>query len=147
MSAMQIEQLDPMKLPLVARLYKSFYPSGKAKKDELTLVGYTENQMAAVVRFRTIERYRLLTGMLVVPDFRGRGLGHELMCYCLQHVLSEGDYCFAYQHLEGFYAQHGFKTIDCQELPNSLKGLYDRYTRTKTLVPMKYLVSESSLGM
>lgn len=142
MSAMQIEQLDPMKLPLVARLYKSFYPSGKAKKDELTLVGYMENQMAAVVRFRVIEQYRLLTGMLVVPDFRGQGLGHELMCYCLQHVLSEGDYCFAYQHLEGFYAQHGFKTLDCQELPNSLKVLYDRYTRTKTLVPMKYLVSE-----
>ena len=84
MSAMQIEQLDPMKLPLVSRLYKSFYPSGKAKKDELTLVGYMENQMAAVVRFRTIEQYRLLTGMLVVPDFRGQGLGHELMCYCLQ---------------------------------------------------------------
>lgn len=142
MSAMQIEQLDPMKLPLVSRLYKSFYPSGKAKKDELTLVGYTDSQMVAVVRFRTIEEYRLLTGMLVVPGFRGQGLGHDLMCYCLLHVLAEGDYCFAYQHLEGFYEQHSFKTINCQELPNSLKGLYERYTRTKMLVPMKYLVSE-----
>lgn len=140
MSAMQIEQLDLMKLPLVARLYKSFYPSGKAKKDELTLVGYMENQMAAVVRFRTIEQYRLLTGMLVVPDFRGQGFGHELMSYCLEHVLTEGDYCFAYKHLEEFYAQHGFKRIDCQELPNSLKGLYERYSKTKALTPMKFMM-------
>ncbi|WP_253825798.1 GNAT family N-acetyltransferase [Vibrio sp. RE86] len=140
MSAMQIEQLDPMKLPLVSRLYKSFYPSGKAKKDELTFVGYQENQLAAVVRFRTIEQCRLLTGMLVVPDFRGNGLGHELMAYCLEYVLTEGDYCFAYQHLESFYSQHGFTTIEHQDLPNALKSLFERYTRTKTLVPMKYRI-------
>jgi len=138
---MQIEQLDPMKLPLVSRLYKLFYPSGKAKKDELTFVGYLENQLVSVVRFRTIEQCRLLTGMLVVPDFRDKGLGHELMAYCSEHVLTGGDYCFAYQHLESFYSQHGFTTIEHQELPNALKSLFERYTRTKALVPMKYLSS------
>ena len=143
MSTMQIEVLDPMKLPLVARLYKTYYPSGKAKKDELTIVGCLEGQMVSVVRFRSIEQYRLLTGMLVVPGQRDRGLGHQLMAHCTQKVMNTNDYCFAYLHLEQFYGQHGFMAIAVDELPNSLKGLFERYARTKKLVPMRYVPHES----
>ncbi|ANU37706.1 hypothetical protein VSVS05_02628 [Vibrio scophthalmi] len=32
MNELRIETLDPIKLPLVSRLYKAYYPSGKAKK-------------------------------------------------------------------------------------------------------------------
>lgn len=138
MSPLHIEVLDPIKLPLVARLYKSYYPSGKAKKDELILVGYIEQQITSVVRFRHIEEYRLLTGMLVVPDLREKGLGHQLMTHCEQLVLTQHDFCFAYQHLESFYAQHGFQTVEPQQLPNSLKNLFERYSQTKRLIPMKY---------
>ncbi|KJY86332.1 acyltransferase [Vibrio neptunius] len=139
MSPMQIETLDPIKLPLVSRLYKAHYPSGKAKKDELTIVGTIEQQIVSLVRFRSIEQFRLLTGMLVLPEHRGSGLGHQLMGYCVQHVLSEHDFCFAYSHLETFYAQHNFKTIDASQLPNSLKGLFERYSLKKQLVAMKYV--------
>ena len=139
MSTLQIETLDPIKLPLVTRLYKAHYPSGKAKKDELTMVGYYHNQMAALVRFRRIEDHRLLTGMLVVPEYRQLGLGHQLMTYCQQHILTHGDYCFAYLHLECFYAQHGFQTMNSEALPNSLKSLFERYRRTKSLVTMQYV--------
>lgn len=139
MSTLSIEVLDPIKLPLVARLYKQHYPSGKAKKDELTIVGYLNQQLTAVVRFRSIEHYRLLTGMLVEPEKRGLGLGHELMAYCRQEVLTEQDYCFAYQHLEAFYTQHGFVRTDETNLPNSLKQLFVRYTNSgKKLLAMHY---------
>ncbi|AXN32130.1 GNAT family N-acetyltransferase [Vibrio coralliilyticus] len=136
---MQIETLDPIKLPLVSRLYKAHYPSGKAKKDELTIVGSIDQQIVSLVRFRNIEQFRLLTGMLVIPEYRGSGLGHQLMGYCAQHVLLEHDFCFAYAHLETFYAQHNFKTIDASQLPNSLKGLFERYSLKKQLVAMKYV--------
>ncbi|OAM98917.1 acyltransferase [Vibrio europaeus] len=139
MSPMQIETLDPIKLPLISRLYKAHYPSGKAKKDELTIVGAIDQQIVSLVRFRNIEQYRLLTGMLVLPEHRGIGLGHKLMGYCAQNVLSEHDFCFAYAHLETFYAQHNFKTIDASQLPNSLKGLFERYSLKKQLVAMKYV--------
>ncbi len=139
MSPLHIEVLDPIKLPLVARLYKSYYPSGKAKKDELILAGYIEQQIVAVVRFRQIEECRLLTCMLVLPDFREKGLGHHLMNYCEQQVLANQDYCFAYQHLESFYRQHGFKAVDLSELPNTLRNLFERYSRTKKLIPMQYV--------
>ncbi|WP_038176160.1 GNAT family N-acetyltransferase [Vibrio pacinii] len=139
MNTLQIETLDPIKLPLVARLYKAHYPAGKAKKDELTIVGYHQSQMVALVRLRNVEQYRLLTGMLVVPDYRQHGFGHQLMAFCQQQVLKVGDYCFAYQHLEGFYAQHGFQTTDWMALPNNLKPLFERYSRTKSLVAMQYI--------
>lgn len=141
MSPLHIEVLDPIKLPLVARLYKAYYPSGKAKKDELVVAGYCESQIAAVVRFRHLEQHRLLTGMLVVPEYRGKGWGHKLMSYCVEQILKESDYCFAYQHLEGFYAQHGFQTVASEQLPNSLKSLFERYSRTKKLIPMQYVPS------
>ncbi|MEF1289249.1 GNAT family N-acetyltransferase [Vibrio sp. M260118] len=136
---MHIETLDPIKLPLVSRLYKAHYPSGKAKSDELTIVGTIEHKIVSVVRYRSIEQFRLLTGMLVLPAYRGGGLGHQLMEYCAQHVLAANDFCFSYAHLEGFYAQHGFEVIDVGQLPNPLKSLFDRYSRKKQLVPMQYL--------
>ncbi|WP_081305546.1 N-acetyltransferase [Vibrio coralliilyticus] len=136
---MQIETLDPIKLPLVSRLYKAHYPAGKAKKDELIIVGSIDQQIVSLVRFRNIEQYRLLTGMLVIPEHRGSCFGHQLMGYCAQHVLLEHDFCFAYAHLETFYAQHNFKTIDASQLPNSLKGLFERYSLKKQLVAMKYV--------
>ncbi|RSD29872.1 GNAT family N-acetyltransferase [Vibrio pectenicida] len=138
MSPFQIQVLDPIKLPLVSRLYKSYYPSGKAKKDELTIVGSFDGKIVSIVRFKAIERYRLLTGMLVVPDFRGKGLGHKLMEYCEQHVLQSGDFCFAYTELESFYQRHGFVTLGSDSLPNTLKGLFERYSQKKSLVAMQY---------
>ena len=145
MNAMQIEQIDPLKLPLVTRLYKQFYPSGKAKKDELTLVGYLEDQIVSVVRLKTIENIRLLTGMLVVPDKRQLGLGHQLMQYCSVNILADSDYCFAYEHLASFYAQHGFATIKPSGLPGQLKERFHRYNRNKKLVPMQFLPSDVSV--
>lgn len=140
MSVLTIASLDPIKTPLIARLYKAHYPSGKAKKNELTIVGYKLNRIVCVVRFRPIEQFQLLTGMLVVPEHRGEGYAHQLMSYCRQHTLSEATYCFAYSHLEPFYQKHGFATIEQQALPNSLKCLYQRYVKSgKDLIPMHYL--------
>ncbi|RJX72364.1 N-acetyltransferase [Vibrio sinensis] len=139
MNQLTIEVLDPIKLPLVTRLYKAHYPSGKAKSNELTIVGYIEQSLSAVVRFRPIEEFRLLTGMLVIPQYREQGVGHQLMNYCQQHTLTSKDYCFAYSHLELFYQQHGFTTIPASTLPNSLKLLYNRYSHSgKRLTPMHY---------
>lgn len=139
MSHLTFEILDPIKLPLVSRLYKAHYPSGKAKKDELTVVAYKESKMVAVVRFRSVEQFRLLTGMLVIPEYRAQGVGHELLNYCQQQILKQDDFCFAYEHLEEFYGTHGFETVEMTQLSNSLKMLFERYISSgKKLIAMKY---------
>jgi predicted N-acetyltransferase YhbS len=94
-----------------------------------------------VVRLRTVDRWRLLTGMLVIPAFRGQGTGHALLSHCRSRLLGEGDYCFAYSHLESFYQQHGFVTIEKTALPGTLLPLFERYSRSgKSLIPMKFEV-------
>lgn len=144
MSKQRIELLDPIKLPLITKLYKAHYPSGKAKKNETTIVGYLDNQIVSVVRFRFIDPYRLLTGMLVIPEQRGYGFANELMQYCQQNELKEKDYCFAYPHLEQFYKANGFHTIEPTKLPPPLELLYSRYTNCgKALIPMQYIDKQS----
>lgn len=139
-----ITQLEPVKLPLIQKLYKAHYPSAKAKRDEAIFVSYHEQTLCGVVRLRPLDRWRLLTGMLVTPEFRSLGIGHALLQHCHQ-LLRDSDYCFAYSHLEPFYRQHGFVSIEADLLPAPLLSLFRRYTRSgKSLIPMKFELSQES---
>ncbi len=134
-----IEALEPIRLPIIKRLYQQHYKAGKPKKDELIITAQIDNQTVAVVRFRTIESFRLLTGMLVLPEYRGGEVGKALLAHCRDHVLNTQDYCFAYSYLEEYYTGHGFTTIDKELLPASLKALLLRYTSSgKDLIPMQF---------
>lgn len=134
-----ITQLDPIKVPLVKRFYKEHYPTGKANKSELIYSIELNGELCGVVRFRTIEDRRLLTGLAISKDHRGKQLGSQLMDYCVLHTLTEKDYCFAYSHLKSFYNRHQFIQIAPEELPNNLRVLYERYSNSgKDLIPMHY---------
>lgn len=134
-----ITQLDPVKVPLVKRFYKEHYPTGKANKSELIYSLLLDDELCGVVRFRTIEDSRLLTGMAISKQHRGKQLGSQLMKYCAKHTLTENDYCFAYAHLASFYGRHQFVQIDPKQLPNALRVLYERYSNSgKDLIPMQY---------
>jgi N-acetylglutamate synthase-like GNAT family acetyltransferase len=137
--------LNPIKLPLIKRLYKAHYPAGRAKSDELIITASAKGSIVALLRMKTIENYRLLTGMLVVPDARGTGVGNTLLTHCEKEVFKDGDYCFAFMHLESYYSQHGFKTIDSSKLPNALKITFLRYVNSgKDLIPMQFTPSSTS---
>lgn len=136
----QIAPLDPIRIPLIKKLYKAHYPAAKPKRDELIITANVLGNIAAVVRFRTQTPYRLLTGMLVTPDYRGFGVGHKLLEYCCQHILQAHDYCFAYRYLESYYAQHGFQHIDPSELPQTLQQNFNRYVdHGRDLIPMRFV--------
>ncbi|WP_179885602.1 GNAT family N-acetyltransferase [Vibrio sp. ES.051] len=137
--------LNPIKLPLIKRLYKAHYPSGRAKRDELILTASDESKIVALLRLKTVENSRLLTGMLVLPEFRSTGAGRALLRHCENKVFNDGDYCFAFKYLEAYYSQHGFKTIESSELPNSLKIAFQRYVGSgKDLIPMQFVPSMAS---
>ncbi|MGR5178535.1 GNAT family N-acetyltransferase [Vibrio parahaemolyticus] len=140
MDTLNFGVLDPIKLPIVKKLYKAHYPAGKPKSDERILTLSNNHAIAAIVRFRTIEQYRLMTGMLVLPEHRGLGLGHQLMQYLQSYELQSDDFCFALAHLEDFYHQHGFEVIAEETLPGPLKQLFSRYIHGgKSLVAMCYI--------
>ncbi|PNH87227.1 GNAT family N-acetyltransferase [Vibrio diazotrophicus] len=146
MPELKFGHLDPIKLPLLKRFYKQHYPSTKPKSDELSIVAYSDFSMVAVVRFRPIAEYRLLTGMAVDESQRGEGIGSQLLNYCLNEVLAKSDFCFSYTHLQNFYEQANFKKIDIEELPNDLRTLFLRYSQNgKDLIPMQFFAERSEV--
>lgn len=141
MNQVSIKSLDPQMLPLVQKLYKQHYKSAKAKSNELIYVAYFQSELCGVVRLRTINENRLLTGMLVSPNRRGMGIGHLILQHCRSETLSVDDYCFAYHNLQPLYQQHGFIAVEPSELPISLKQLFDRYSQSgKNLTPMRFSI-------
>ncbi|MGX9418749.1 GNAT family N-acetyltransferase [Vibrio sp. RC27] len=146
MIKLEFETLDSVKLPLVQRFYKRHYPATKPKKNEHIIIARSLGEICAVVRFRPIEQYKLLTGMVVDEAFRGQGIGHQLLEHCQQQILSENVYCFAFTWLEPFYQAHHFHSLDPDQLPNNLNILFQRYKSSgKSLIPMRYVAEFSHI--
>ncbi|EKO3698330.1 GNAT family N-acetyltransferase [Vibrio metschnikovii] len=136
---LHFEHVETLKLPLIKRFYKQHYPSAKPKSDELIISAYENHHIKAVVRFRSIADYRLLTGMAVVSEERSKGIGQALLIYCKKNILKHNDYCFAYPHLTSFYTLGNFYTQRPDQLPAELRTLLTRYQASgKSLIPMIY---------
>lgn len=118
----------------VKNFYRQYMPYARLlQKESVVVLTQTDPNLGSVgeviasVRIRPIGQLAILTGMLVHPDFRGQGVGHQLMQQ-LESLLGDGKtYIFALAHLAGFYAQHGFGVID--SAPNDIGQLFFKYQR------------------
>jgi ElaA protein len=88
---------------------------------------YQEEQLIACARivpasvlYDTISIGRVI----VAPGHRGKSLGHQLMTYCVEQIVSlfntDKIILSAQAHLQGFYAQHGFNAIGEQYLEDGI---------------------------
>ena len=94
-------------------------------------------QILASLRLRPIGEFNLLNGMLVHPDHRGKGIGHQLMKRVADKLTSKETYLFSLPHLVEFYQKHGFSQ-DVQA-PNDIEQIFNKYTsQGKHLVMMGY---------
>ena len=117
MSKLRFHPLEPLRFPLINRFYKSYYPAGKAKKDEVIWVGEDNSSIICCVRFKQFDNYQLLTGMLVHPEQRGMGLAKQLLTGCYQQLTDAPCYCFAFAHLETLYRNADFVVIPDSRTP------------------------------
>ncbi|MDV5172046.1 GNAT family N-acetyltransferase [Photobacterium rosenbergii] len=139
MSKLRFHPLEPLRFPLINRFYKTYYPAGKAKKDEIIWIGEDNKGIQACVRFKQFEQFQLLTGMLVHPDLRSQGQGAALLSACQAQTSVQPCYCFAFSYLESFYQSSGFVTLEDNQLPESLRTRINRYRQSgKSLTPMLY---------
>ncbi|MEH6534605.1 MAG: GNAT family N-acetyltransferase [Photobacterium frigidiphilum] len=139
MTKLRFHHLEPLRFPLVNRLYKSYYPAGKAKKDEIIWVGDNEKGIICVVRFKQFENIQLLTGMLVHPEFREQGLAKNLLAATKTQINCKPCYCFAFRELVPIYSNANFHLVDKIELPEVLSNRLIRYISSgKDLVAMRY---------
>ncbi|MCW8332183.1 GNAT family N-acetyltransferase [Photobacterium sp. SDRW27] len=139
MSKISFHPLEPLRFPLINRFYKSHYPAGKAKKDEIIWVGENSSGIISCVRFKQFEHFQLLTGMLVHPDLRGNGIAKQLLTAINEQTTDLPCFCFAFSHLEKLYQDAGFVVISDSDLPESLASRIKRYRLSgKDLTPMCY---------
>ena len=139
MSNIRFHPLEPLRFPLINRFYKSYYPAGKAKKDEIIWVGENTSGIICSARFKQFDQYQLLTGMLVHPEHRGRGIGKQLLSAANEQLSSLPCFCFAFSHLEQMYQNAGFVVLTDSELPASLASRICRYRQSgKILTAMLY---------
>ncbi|WP_036759276.1 GNAT family N-acetyltransferase [Photobacterium halotolerans] len=141
-TTLSFHPLEPLRFPLVNRLYKAYYPAGKAKKDEIIWIGETATSIKAAVRFQQYDDFQLMTGMLVAPQLRQQGLGLALLNACHSQLMTKPCYCFAFSHLEPLYLKAQFSVIADDALPLSLAHRIERYrSGGKALTPMQYQAS------
>ncbi|MBW8184376.1 GNAT family N-acetyltransferase [Shewanella nanhaiensis] len=114
--------------------YKQFMPYARLTKKERIAVFIAEQNTAevtvkseviAAVRLRPTGLYTLVTGMLIHPAHRGKGLGHALMREISHEMIDKRTFIFSLPHLVNFYRQHGFER--CQTPPNDIGQLFNRY--------------------
>ncbi|PSW03472.1 GNAT family N-acetyltransferase [Photobacterium lipolyticum] len=139
MSKIKFHPLEPLRFPLINRFYKSYYPAGKAKRDEIIWIGENTSGIICCVRFKQFESYQLLTGMLVHPELRSCGIAKQLITATNEQLIHTPCFCFAFNHLEKLYQDSGFTVIADNELPEPLASRIQRYRLSgKELIAMRY---------
>ncbi|MPY21150.1 GNAT family N-acetyltransferase [Shewanella psychropiezotolerans] len=148
---MKLIWLDNLHRRGVYGFYRSYMPYTRiSRKEQIALLinddehtfppdSYIKaEQIIAGLRFRPIGEFNLLNGMLVHPDHRGKGIGHQLMKRVTEKLTSKETYLFSLPHLVEFYRKHGFSQ-DVQA-PNDIEQLFNKYTsQGKDLVMMGYI--------
>ncbi|MGS0696323.1 GNAT family N-acetyltransferase [Shewanella sp. 0m-4] len=144
---LQLTWLAPDERIEVKKFYRQHMPYARLLQKESICVltqtnssldnygGITSSKIVASARIRPIGQLAILTGMLVHPDFRGQGVGHQLMDELASVINNDKTYIFALAHLEGFYAKHGFSAVS--SAPNDIQQLFLKYQSSdKELVLM-----------
>ncbi|MGS0689867.1 GNAT family N-acetyltransferase [Shewanella sp. 30m-9] len=144
---MQLTWLAPDERIEVKKFYRQHMPYARLLQKESVCVLTQEDctstngtdiassKIVASARIRPIGQLAILTGMLVHPDFRGQGVGHQLMDELASVINNDKTYIFALAHLQGFYSQHGFCAVS--SAPNDIQQLFLKYQSSdKELVLM-----------
>lgn len=149
---MELIWLDVKTRSSVFQFYKRFMPYARIKQKENIAIlvkaadcdvicasDIDTEQIIAAIRFRPIGQFDLLIGMLVHPEHRGKGIGHEILNRINGRFVAQRTYLFALPELVGFYQQHGFS--ENIKAPNDINQLYKKYTlQGKVIVLMGYQI-------
>ena len=129
-----IRQLPTECRPLLNKFYRGHRSHMRAPADACYWV-VEQPLIVAGLCLTDMADGKWLTGLLVAPDHRGRGLATRLVSQALARC--EGTvWLFCEPKLMRFYQQLGFRTAVAP--PEQLASRLERYNRHKTLAAMYY---------
>lgn len=119
---MKIVVLEPERIPLVNRFYQAENSPHRAGRHELVLVAYEESQILAALRVKLVKHHQLVTGLVVTPAHRRRGLARALLKQLCQMPRESNNpyYAFIEPYLWPLYQGCGFKHSQQAMLPELL---------------------------
>ncbi len=137
-----LRKLNEAEYPLAKRFYKSSGYGGAPGRGEDCYVWMQESKIIAAVRIQPEDDCFFLRALVVLPNYRGEGVGRALMTEILNRRLYKDLWCFPLHHLEGFYQRLGFQLIDPKYSPYWYKQKFERLSKTKKIICMNWLASK-----
>lgn len=120
------------------RFYKRNGHKGKADTADTAFWLKDGNEILAAIRFTADDNDLLLRGLWVHKERRGQGLGDKLLRECRHYWAKHNCFCYPFNHLEAFYAQHGFVTADEHTPAHLLRKLKSYQQRGEEVILMQY---------
>lgn len=113
----------------------------KARPGDLFFLAYSDQEILGSVRYCVEEGTPMLRSMMVHRDWRGQGLGQQLLEEFAAYLDIESIrkvYCLPFAHLEAFYAKAGFVRAHHDEVPKFLQTRMIEYnTKPKKVICMR----------
>lgn len=132
MTDIHCDRLAPLLQPLLAKFYRAQRSPMRAPNGAHTWVARRQEILAAL-NLTPVDHGHWLTGLLVAPTERNRGLAGRLIEHALARTAGPV-WLFCHPDLLGFYQRLGFEPATY--LPPPLAERLARYQRSKVLVAL-----------
>ena len=129
-----VSYLEKLRLPLLHKLYKDNYPSGKPKGKEDIIILEEDKKIIGSIRIKTYDDCHFLTGMMIINEKRQQNYGSALLTNLSEFLTLDTAYCLCEPSLTPFYIKNKFNYANSSEVPYIVKNKYERYTKDGKLL-------------
>lgn len=129
-----VSYLEKLRRPLLHKLYKDNYPSGKPKGKEDIVILEEDKKIIGSIRIKTYDDCHFLTGMMIINEKRQQNYGSILLKNLPQFLTLDAAYCLCEPSLTPFYIKNKFNYANSSEVPHIVKNKYERYTKDGKLL-------------
>jgi N-acetylglutamate synthase-like GNAT family acetyltransferase len=135
---LQFDRRQGLNLPLANAFYKRVDKRLKARADEVVWTASWQGSTLAALRLRPLPSgEHLVTGVLVDPQYRCRGIARQLLQVASVDFSRRFTYLFCEPQLAPLYLQVGFQQVEKDAMPDPLVGRWQAYQRkTPELIAM-----------
>lgn len=128
MSELLIGLINPLNYDQVLDFFKRCrYPVKISPGEKVVVVKDGDKIIGGAKLMHRSDNSWILRAICIHPDWRGRGIGRQLVENIHTVVGTDLCYCFVYNHLIDFYESSGFTYTDNGSVPKDLRRAYEHY--------------------